>query len=975
MSADVIQQLKGALNTLVEKIKYTITNSKVNTHHADDSDHLNNRTSEQVITAIKTPVTDHADERGVVHSESADIIGMYTKDEVDSELSDLMSTDILPISMYGSQGYIPPNISGSFEGSANRAFDGERHPMYLEKDGSLIILRQGTNGATSRVYYTYIPDALSPGDLNHPINTNKVYRPSFIPEGKHVFRILAWGETIIYGILIDDHGNTSDHFMAYTNNTFDDRYHVGIIISRYQLDRLQIPAEFCIVGDLIYRVDRPYYQGKNDHRPLTINLYTMPLSVLFGEEEYSWTQLDGITTYGFHNHVAVDKDTIELAQTVNSTDPSNNPMILLVEGSPFISMNVTHSGGAICMISSSEDEDALRIKFVSTIYYTTRFGGTNRHLSFSFTYDIKNKIARLDDSCKGPNIIRSSEDSAQYFFDTVITSIATEAPYDGVIATSNGTRTSYLTKEGYWFMLIRLANTNNMSIRRSRIDQFQSKFINFERAKTRVFNLSSSRAVTSVFGSALGTFIASPSFISENKIISLVNGTSNDGTFATYELAMSTLTGSSNDYVHLSINIGTIKGYVPSTERFFLNDYISRAQVAEYMHNVYEKTSNSYTVSGYNFVEDYTMDSRVNNRPRYVYEDLTTSDDRLNVDNNILQYISDTVLNTAPILANNGVVTSILSQLIIPQTTMCTPIALTVAVTSNGNAYTFLSDITISSIINSNIEDITIGATQLIDSRTNGRQLSVRTHTNATRSMSAGIHIYETGDHYLFAINAAINIAMVGSTAKLQFLFAFDKNANKYIYDYMRVSAYAGEYAITYFVHPTEGICEGLMGESITDGNNKCVYRPIAKTFNDLVNWSVPSADTHRVLLTSEILDAWSIFITDQQPVILKGKAYDLSPRTFNLTDITSSPANSEFYLYVELQGSQAQYVLLEDQLEDTFERMWIGTITTGPTGVTSIYVDRVFRIDTFRITTSPGGQSIPVISGHPSQLGQTTWS
>ena len=110
---------------------------------------------------------------------------------------------------------------------------------------------------------------------------------------------------------------------------------------------------------------------------------------------------------------------------------------------------------------------------------------------------------------------------------------------------------------------------------------------------------------------------------------------------------------------------------------------------------------------------------------------------------------------------------------------------------------------------------------------------------------------------------------------------------------------------------------------------------------------------------------------------VLSGTPYVLPAGTINLASIDSAPANKTFYVYVRSELGIVSYQAREDTPPESVSIMYIGVVTTGASGITSLSFVTVTRIDTFRLSQLPVGSAIPVAAGNYDSLTPfpTTWN
>lgn len=95
--------------------------------------------------------------------------------------------------------------------------------------------------------------------------------------------------------------------------------------------------------------------------------------------------------------------------------------------------------------------------------------------------------------------------------------------------------------------------------------------------------------------------------------------------------------------------------------------------------------------------------------------------------------------------------------------------------------------------------------------------------------------------------------------------------------------------------------------------------------------------------------------------------------QTINLTSIQANPANSTFYLYITIVEGVAVYQISATLLTEELYRVYIGTIVTGSSSISSITTEKVTRFLTYRPSTTKRGSAIPASTGVPSSTG-TRW-
>lgn len=112
----------------------------------------------------------------------------------------------------------------------------------------------------------------------------------------------------------------------------------------------------------------------------------------------------------------------------------------------------------------------------------------------------------------------------------------------------------------------------------------------------------------------------------------------------------------------------------------------------------------------------------------------------------------------------------------------------------------------------------------------------------------------------------------------------------------------------------------------------------------------------------------WVIHFNEETPCLLSGRYAALAPVGINLTTVKANPGDTTFYVYVQIEGITASYQILEELASETDMYMFIGTITTGASAVSTIDIKKFTKFGGYRLSSTPQGQSIPVTTGLPSR-------
>lgn len=118
----------------------------------------------------------------------------------------------------------------------------------------------------------------------------------------------------------------------------------------------------------------------------------------------------------------------------------------------------------------------------------------------------------------------------------------------------------------------------------------------------------------------------------------------------------------------------------------------------------------------------------------------------------------------------------------------------------------------------------------------------------------------------------------------------------------------------------------------------------------------------------------WIVYFQLPQRVIIYGYEYELPPGTIDLRDINSSPGNKTFYIYVNYKDKKVNYEISTNKMADSTFHIWIGTVITNERQILTINRQNVFLINSSRVSEQKRGSSIPASSGNILGDGQIAW-
>lgn len=115
---------------------------------------------------------------------------------------------------------------------------------------------------------------------------------------------------------------------------------------------------------------------------------------------------------------------------------------------------------------------------------------------------------------------------------------------------------------------------------------------------------------------------------------------------------------------------------------------------------------------------------------------------------------------------------------------------------------------------------------------------------------------------------------------------------------------------------------------------------------------------------------------TEGVKTFIAGRYTVLEQTLINVVATMPDPFNKTLYVYVELSDDGVVgYSVKAVPTPDTVTSMFVGNIVTGASDITSVSIEVVTRVDTYRLSPTPRGSAIPVSTGLPTGTGDYAWS
>lgn len=106
-------------------------------------------------------------------------------------------------------------------------------------------------------------------------------------------------------------------------------------------------------------------------------------------------------------------------------------------------------------------------------------------------------------------------------------------------------------------------------------------------------------------------------------------------------------------------------------------------------------------------------------------------------------------------------------------------------------------------------------------------------------------------------------------------------------------------------------------------------------------------------------------------PAIMGGKKYTLGQTVLTMP----GTSNSRRWVFLQIQNGVPSYLLSDTwRIDESYGSMYVGSIQSDGSGVISTSLQKVTRLDKYRISELPKGSCIPASTGDPTGTGNYAW-
>ena len=957
-------ELKTALDKPVETAE-----------HADTADTLEGKTPAEVSALLVDEVTKHTSKLGVnIHGIDGYQLGSYTGAQFDEKFDKMLDySSGIPLDFYGDREFIPPAVTGSFESGSNTT-PWNAVAMMLEDNGTLTILRSGTDGDNAGVYYSYLRNAMTEPDMaNQLMMTNVEYRPAYFPAGQMAKAILSGTQDLVIGVMKNTAtGAHTGIFISLTNNTLDATKHTGVIIPLGGFITPPVPQPGLLArpfgfirGDYVYILHDIRAEGKMGHRVWRIAKNDLITGVFNGATRITGWNINR----GPNGGGTVVRDDILLGDSFYD--------IVNRVGKAHTIIQATN--GSDTPTAITEDNGATSVYWVQYMQYwptdnLVAIGSDH----WSFNYDF--------------NEVTKAVDFSKYYDDKLTTTYDTLGnpiyPMTCPASPPRGLGTHFENIFGQDTTSIYTTVFNQMwlwtTVTYTAVSKTMRRFQYPENIRP-VTALEGFTAPTSTaavnpfgnFGSALTNTYMGGGALDEDLVICYNQAKyPNGGVGSVY--VRSKLEGEPTfQYSSVTGNYA-FKGFAPTNDRKSHLDL--GVPFTNFVRQFNEASPGVKKISQARFS---SLEPNELSRYADIDRDVKGSG-QVTIAAGLMASLR------APIIANMasrgrtlyvppGGNEMLSYELYIPQAYTDAP-AFIVGVFGDVTRYTyhFIYSVTITgtrqNVLTATIIPSSYAAVRFdqVGATLMSMQLDPNGGQTALRRVAGG---------FMLAVDDGTVVSQIGNAGKAMYLARW-ANGVWAINDAPPLYNYYSSVAPSAWINlPNRGLFYGVSSEFVygeIDAGTKMVAALVATTAAVTTTASqmqvrAKASATGIVMISQRVVSAWTVYFADTIPAMLDGFYYSVQPTTYELNSATDG--NKTFYVWLVRTGDTIGYqIVVGSTAPPAGHVLYLGYFTTTVTGINLIDVRKRVAIDGYLISQEPRGSAIPTTAGTPNSYGRLAW-
>lgn len=251
-------------------------------------------------------------------------------------------------------------------------------------------------------------------------------------------------------------------------------------------------------------------------------------------------------------------------------------------------------------------------------------------------------------------------------------------------------------------------------------------------------------------------------------------------------------------------------------------------------------------------------------------------------------------------------------------------------------------------------------ALSAVVSRTSGNLLTTANNVLGPQYLndweSLATYHHTDGNFYVF-VNAPTIISTVGGNYVEQRMLKL--NSSMGVVSNTQTTNLSSWLGCSTGIHPKFGF---YYTNIWNDSSAKCAmyYKNLTGTADQATrlqqsaeNWISGGVATSSTFVLSSKSASGFVLYSSEISVLMNGKIGIIPTQTIQLVSVTADPANKTFYFYVQWTGTGFVLVPSLTTIPESATSTYVGAVTTNATGITGNTLQKVTRLDTYRLYNS----------------------
>lgn len=870
------------------------------------------------------------------HQVTAEQINAYDKAYYDALVFEsAIPLDHIPLTRFGNLLWLPINISGSFEG-ATRTEASYFNAINVEDDGTPVILVNSTNGVRESVYFSTLGLSGSGAIVAHtPIATE--YRPPFLRPEESIRNVNASSaKTAVWGVL--DGNPDFDCWFCITGGTLNPAMHVGARFKRPAEISGQWACSF-VSGAYAYLL-----MPLGDHASVAV--WRCAVVDIQTKSDVVFEKVRNIKSYGARAEYT--QDNIRMGKLAYSQNLDDEPIFHLTE--PGIALP-----GDMRQLWGDVDPNTGVIWFRNLHVGQVHFGTTNvgAVLGYTVQYDPAANEARLPTTQHGGFSVMkaSAQPGWKIMKDTKTVSQenvsfgASAQPHDS--ATIG--RAGQVIKTQY-------SNENAGNVASFVFDKFENYWEAWD-FMTHSAKYVNTKALIRQYPGSFGDSARCTHILSPNKlgVFSIANSDTDPfGRKNTFSVTSYT----EPTYDYHTVRLGDLKGYQPKSRQ----DRHSAVQLGHCEYVSYPQ----YTM---HIGGGRLWDSK---RKTYVAvsEDLVYSKE-VSVRDDVWDALKLQLVALVPEVSQVATFQRVMELQVFDDPAIpCIGLMHILHNAGTRQCHRILFSFK-PNVREGEISEIALGRVWFNTIAGDATSIAWRGKENFVPTTV----FYNREEQFtVVSFNSMYAIQQSGSQPSLVGTFMLLDGESEFRTDWVKIDS--GNPWYFGFKHygtiPRLGFGLYDMTANRSLSGTGIVFGVIGTSKADIERLT---SDRRVMVMSQQAPVGWFVYISEAVPCLMNGRYGEAPPTTLALEDYDPSPANKRFNVYVIEDNGSFKYELDTASRPEALNSCWVGFIETGAIAVERLWIEKVNRIDVYRLSEGQIGSAIPAISGSPLGAGALTWT